>query len=140
MAIDEVRRAEDDRSDPHADRHHPCNEQGAPPLGENWMPDAERSVQADDGQQKHRAEHVGVLEETVELAEEDAEGPVVEEELLSEGEDSCEAENQVCYRQIYQPHVGDLRLEWKEKTRTKLGLNSCGTLTLGESSSTSKTR
>jgi len=115
LAVGEVRRAEGGGGGPGARGHHPGGAQGAAALGEDGPPDAERPVQADHGQQEDGAEHVGVLEEAVELAEEDAEGPVVGEELLGEGEDSRDAEDEVGDRQIHQPHVSDLRLR-RERT------------------------
>lgn len=116
IAVNKVRTAEEDRSYPDAHSHHSGGQQVAPSLHEDGLPDAEGSVQADHGQQEDGAEHVGVLEKPVELAEEDAEGPVIEEELLDEGEDSSEAEDEVGYCQVHQPHVGHLRLEPDQPT------------------------
>lgn len=117
--MDEVWSAEGRRRDPNAGGHHPRSPHGAASFGGDGLPDAEGSVQADHSQQKHGAEHVGVFEEAVELADKDAKGPVVEEELLNEGEDPCEAEDQVGYGQVHQPHVGHLRLKRSERWRNQ---------------------
>ncbi len=71
------------------------------------MANAERSIHTDDSQKKNTAEHVGVLEETIELAEKNSKRPVVKENAFGERNNSCQAEDQVRYGEIDQPNVCD---------------------------------
>ncbi len=71
------------------------------------MANAEYSIHTDDSQKKNTAEHVGVLEETIELAEKDSKRPMVKENAFGERNSSCQAEDQVRYGEINQPNVSD---------------------------------
>lgn len=78
---------------------------------EHWAPHTKCPVQANYSQKKNTAEHIGILEEPIELAEENSKGPVIIEELLNQRGDACHAENQVSHSQVNQPHIGDICLQ-----------------------------
>ncbi len=75
------------------------------------MANAEYSIHTDDGQKKNTAEHVGILEETIELAEKESKRPVVIEKLFEERSYTGKTEDQVCYGEIDKPYASDIGLQ-----------------------------